>query len=88
MLYTWTCCAGNERPDEAPGVLGSWGEGLLIFRALGSTGNCFRGAGQLAHTFGDLRRTAKNEENKFQGLGEIRALFLGIKGAQTPVSSP
>ena len=38
-----------------PGVLGIWGEGLFIFR----TANYFRGAGEQAHTFGDLGSTAK-----------------------------
>ena len=42
-----------------PGVLGIWGEGLFIFRELGSTANYFRGAGEQAHTFGDLGTTAK-----------------------------
>ena len=42
-----------------PGVLGIWGEGLYIFRELGSTANYFRGAGEQAHTFGDLGSTAK-----------------------------
>ena len=42
-----------------PGVLGIWGEGLFIFRELGSTANYFRGAGELAYTFGDLGSTAK-----------------------------
>ena len=42
-----------------PGVLGIWGEGLFIFRELGSTANYFRGAGEQAHTFVDLRSTAK-----------------------------
>ena len=37
----------------APGVLGSWGEGLFIFMELGSTANYFREAGEQAHTFGD-----------------------------------
>ena len=41
------------------GVLGIWGEGLFIFRELGSTANYFRGAGEQAHTFGDLGSTAK-----------------------------
>ena len=36
-----------------PGVLGIWGEGLFIFRELGSTANYFRGAGEQAQTFGD-----------------------------------
>ena len=42
-----------------PGVLGIWGEGLFIFRELGSTANYFRGAGEQAHTYGDLGSTAK-----------------------------
>ena len=42
-----------------PGVLGIWGERLFIFRELGSTANYFRGAGEQAHTFGDLGSTAK-----------------------------
>ena len=42
-----------------PGVLGIWGEGLFIFRELGSTANYFRGAGEQAHTFADLGSTAK-----------------------------
>ena len=47
-------------PDGAhPGVLGIWGEGLFIFRELGSTANYFRGAGEQAQTFGDLGSTAK-----------------------------
>ena len=42
-----------------PGVLGIWGERLFIFRKLGSTANYFRGAGEQAHTFGDLGSTPK-----------------------------
>ena len=42
-----------------PGVLGIWGEGLFIFGELGSTDNYMRGAGELAHTFGDLGSTSK-----------------------------
>ena len=42
-----------------PGVLGIWGEGLFIFRELGSTANYFRLAGEQAHTLGDLGSTAK-----------------------------
>ena len=44
-----------------PGVLGILGEGLFIFRELGSTANYLRGAGEQAHTctFGDLGSTAK-----------------------------
>ena len=50
-----------------PGVLGIWGEGLFIFRELGSTANYFRGAGEQAHTFGDLGSTAKKQKkSKYQ----------------------
>ena len=42
-----------------PGVLGIWGDGLFIFRELGSTANYSRGAGEQAHTFGDFGSTAK-----------------------------
>ena len=42
-----------------PGVLGIWGEGLFIFRELGSTAIYFRGAWEQAHTFGDLGSTTK-----------------------------
>ena len=48
----------NSLPGP-PGVLGIWGEGLFIFKELGSTANYFRGAGEQAHTFGDLGSTAK-----------------------------
>ena len=51
----------------------------------GGTGNYFRGAGEQAHTSGDFGSTTKSCE-KNQGFGEIRALFLGIRGTQT--SSP
>ena len=51
------CEISNE--GAPPGVLGIWGEGLFIFRELGSTANYFRGAGEQAHTFGDLGSTAK-----------------------------
>ena len=46
----------------APGVLGIWGEWLFIFRDLGSTGNYFRGAGEQAHSFGDLGSPAKKQK--------------------------
>ena len=50
----------NSRPAWGPpGVLGIWGEGLFIFRELGSTAYYFRGAGEQAYTFGDLGSTAK-----------------------------
>ena len=42
-----------------PGVLGIWGEWLFIFRDLESTGNYFRGAGEQAHSFGELGSPAK-----------------------------
>ena len=49
----------SDTRGAPPGVLGIWGEGLFIFRELGSTANYFRGAGEEAHTFGDLGSTAK-----------------------------
>ena len=45
-----------------PGFFGIWGEGLLIFRELGSTAYYFRGAGEQAHTLGDLGSTVKKLE--------------------------
>ena len=39
--------------------MGSWGEGLFIFRELGSTANYLRGAGEQANTFRDLGSTVK-----------------------------
>ena len=42
-----------------PRGLGIWGEGLFIFRELGSPANYFKGAGEQAHTFGDFGSTAK-----------------------------
>ena len=47
-----------------PGVLGIWGEWLFIFRDLGSTGYYFRGAGEQAHSFGDLGSPAKKQKKK------------------------
>ena len=51
-----------------PGVLGIWGKGLFIFRELGSTANYFRGAGEQAHTFGNILREhcQKVKKNKYQ----------------------
>ena len=40
------------------GPHGFWGEGFFIFWEVGSTANYFRGAGEQAHTFEDLRSTA------------------------------
>ena len=54
-------CIRNSPP---PGVLGIWGEWLFIFRELGSTGNCFRGAREQAHNFGDIGSLAKKLNNK------------------------
>ena len=42
-----------------PGILGELGEGISIFRELGSTGRQFRGAREQAHSFGDLGSHAK-----------------------------
>ena len=45
-----------------PGVLVIWGEWLFIFRDLRSNGNYFRGAGEQAHSFGDLGSPAKKQK--------------------------
>ena len=58
-----------------PGVLGIWGEWLFIFRDLGSTGNYFRGAGEQAHSFGDLGSPAKKQKKK-KGIASILFDFL------------
>ena len=58
-----------------PGVLGILGEWLFIFRDLGSTGNYFRGAGEQAHSFGDLGSPAKKQKNK----GKASILFDFLK---------
>ena len=50
-----------------PGVWGIWGEGLFIFRELGSTANNFSGAGEQAHTFGDLGSSAKMQKKIISG---------------------
>ena len=42
-----------------PAVLGIWGEGLFVFRELGSTGNYLQGSREQAHSFGDLGSPAK-----------------------------
>ena len=47
-------------------VLGIWGEWLFIFRELGSTVNYFKGFGEQAHSFRDLRSPAKKQKNKFK----------------------
>ena len=66
-----------------PGVLGIWGEGLFIFRELGSTANYFRGAGEQAHTLGDLGSTAKSKKNKYQA--SILSDSLKCRWPQTPI---
>ena len=60
-----------QSPLGPPGVLGIWGEWLFIFRDLRSTGNYFRGAGEQAHSFGDLGSPAKKQKNK----GKASILF-------------
>ena len=53
-----------KRTKVAPRGLGIWGDWLFIFRDLGSTGNYFRGAGEQAHSFGDLGSPAKKQKKK------------------------
>ena len=47
------------------GLFGIWGEWLFIFMELGSTGNYFSGAGEQAHSFGDLGGPAKSKKKLF-----------------------
>ena len=44
---------------RGPRVWGIWGEGQFIFRELGNTGKHFMGAGEQAHSLGDLGSPAK-----------------------------
>ena len=59
-----------------------WGEWLFIFRGLGSTGN-FKGAGEQAHSFGDLGSPEKKQKNtptpqKITGKSSILFDFLKL----------
>ena len=60
----------------------TWGEGLYIFREVGSTDNYVREAGEQAHTFVDLGSTAKGEENreKNQGFGGDQSIIFRDQG--------
>ena len=59
-IFLYKTKSSAKRRTEGPaGVFGIWGEGLFIFRELGSTANYFRGAGEQAHTFGDIGSSAK-----------------------------
>ena len=49
----------QKNPLLRPQGFGIWGEGLFMFRELGSTGNYFQGSGEQAHSFGDLLSPAK-----------------------------
>ena len=49
----------------APGVWGSWGEGLFIFRELGCTGNYFRDLGSKLIVWGIFGSPAKKVKNTF-----------------------
>ena len=75
----------------APRGFGIWGEWLIIFRGLGSTGNYFRGAREQAHNFADLGSLARKAKIK-KGKASILFDFLifssasgGGGGAQTPL---
>ena len=58
------------------GVLGIWGEWLIIFRDLGRTGNYFRGSGEQAHSFGDLGSPAKKQKKKKNNNNKGKASIL------------
>ena len=61
-----TLCGISSRTSllGAPRGLGIWEEWLFIFRELGSTDNCFRGAREQAHNFGDIGSLAKKQKKK------------------------
>ena len=69
-----------------PGVLGIWGEWLFIFRDLGSTGNYLRGAGEQAHSFGDLGSPAKKQKNNAKAsiLFDFLRFLLLLGGGDSP----
>ena len=48
----------------APGVLRIWGEGLFIFRELGSTANYFKGAGGAITYFWGFRELCQKAKKK------------------------
>ena len=72
-----------------PGVLGIWGEWLFIFRDLRSTGNYFSGAGEQAHSFGDLGSPAK-KQIKIQEKPPFCLIFKNFfcLGADSPPDPP
>ena len=77
-----TCILGNYKWGPQ-GVLGIWVEWLFIFSDLGSIGNYFRGAGEHAHSFGDLGSPAKKQKNKRKA--SILFDFLKISSVRPPL---
>ena len=45
---------------------GAWGEGLFIFRKLGSTGNYFQGFGEQIHSLGGFGEPCKKVKKKYK----------------------
>ena len=64
--------------------MGSWGEGLFIFRELGSTGDYFRGAGEQAYTFGDYVGTAEKVKKKKSGIWGDQIIIFRDQGSTDP----
>ena len=80
----------------APRVLGSWGEGLFIFRELGSTANYFKGSwGANKHIhLGIKGALPKSKKNKYQAsilsnslkfCWLLGAIASGVYRPQTPI---
>ena len=65
------------------GVLGIWGEWLLIFRELGSTGNYFNGGREQVHNFVDLGALPKSKKE-----GKALILFDFLKNVLLPPDPP
>ena len=77
---TFTMLINIKMPTSgARGVLGIWGEWLFPFRKLGSTGNCFVGSGEQAHSFLWIFREpyqkVKNKLKKTRLKGKAYILF-------------
>ena len=87
ILFYQTLCVFSQMKDTKHirryfhwGPQGFWGSGengyIYIFRDLGSTGNYLRGAGEQAHSFGDLGSPAEKQKKKNKGKASILFDFL------------
>ena len=76
------------RVEALPGVLGIRGEGLFIFRELGSTSKYFKGSGEQAGIWGAKEENFKGaEEKQIRELGRGVNFFQGA-GSKDPPPPP